>query len=260
MNKLKKFTKQQKTLEMAKGLTYLHDCGIVHRDLKPHNIFFEDGVVKIGDYSLSKAIANSHHSGHTMSVGTVHYMAPEIGEGNYGRSIDIYALGAILYCLLCGQPPLEGEQEQVLAATREGQIIFPSQRFPTQKFPLALEAVCRQAMALQAEDRYDSVQQLALEVDFFLKGYATAAEEAGAWQLLKLFYHRNHLLCRLTALFILVIISLTALFVRQQQQNLIAEENQRHHSKIQVSYKDDGHHHADCGDTDLEHADRHISV
>jgi serine/threonine protein kinase len=62
--------------EIGKGLSYLHDCGIVHRDLKPANIFFENGYAKIGDYGLSKAIAPTHHSGQTVTVGTVHYMAP----------------------------------------------------------------------------------------------------------------------------------------------------------------------------------------
>jgi len=68
--------------ELTQGLDYLHGAGVVHRDLKPHNIFFEEGTVKIGDYSLSKAITASHRSGHTTSVGSVHYMAPEISMGN----------------------------------------------------------------------------------------------------------------------------------------------------------------------------------
>jgi hypothetical protein len=95
--------------EIAKGLTYLHDCGIVHRDLKPHNVFFEDGFVKIGDYSLSKLISTSHRSGHTMTVGTVHYMAPEISRGRYDARVDIYALGVILYEMLTGEPPFTGD-------------------------------------------------------------------------------------------------------------------------------------------------------
>ncbi|MGH7135859.1 MAG: protein kinase domain-containing protein, partial [Pirellulales bacterium] len=94
---------------IAAGVSYLHDHGIVHRDLKPGNIFCDEGIVKIGDYGLSKFISASRRSGQTESVGTVHYMAPEIGTGRYGKEIDIYALGIILYEMLTGHVPFEGE-------------------------------------------------------------------------------------------------------------------------------------------------------
>jgi serine/threonine protein kinase len=91
------------------AVAYLHDHGIVHRDLKPANIFIDDGTIKIGDYGLSKFISCSRRSGQTESVGTVHYMAPEIANGRYGREIDAYALGIILYEMLTGRVPFEGE-------------------------------------------------------------------------------------------------------------------------------------------------------
>ncbi len=91
------------------GVAYLHDRGIVHRDLKPGNVFCDEGVVKIGDYGLSKFIAASRRSGQTESVGTVHYMAPEVANGRYGKEIDIYALGIMLYEMLTGHVPFEGE-------------------------------------------------------------------------------------------------------------------------------------------------------
>ena len=91
------------------GVAYLHDHGIVHRDLKPGNIFLDEGMVKIGDYGLSKFISCSRRSGQTESVGTVHYMAPEIANGRYGREIDTYALGIILFEMLTGHVPFEGE-------------------------------------------------------------------------------------------------------------------------------------------------------
>jgi hypothetical protein len=94
---------------MCAGVGYLHDHGIVHRDLKPGNIFIDEGTVKIGDYGLAKFISCSRRSGQTESVGTVHYMAPEIANGRYGREIDTYALGIILYEMLTGHVPFEGE-------------------------------------------------------------------------------------------------------------------------------------------------------
>ncbi len=94
---------------IAAGVAYLHDHGIVHRDLKPANIIIDDGIVKIADYGLSKFISCSNRSGQTESVGTVHYMAPEIANGRYGKEIDTYALGIILYEMLTGHVPFEGE-------------------------------------------------------------------------------------------------------------------------------------------------------
>jgi serine/threonine protein kinase len=94
------------------GVAYLHDHGIVHRDLKPANLFLEEGVVKIGDYGLSKSITHSREPGHSESVGTCHYMAPEIGTGKYHKPIDIYAIGVILYEMITGRVPFDGESVQ----------------------------------------------------------------------------------------------------------------------------------------------------
>lgn len=98
--------------QMTAAVSHLHQHGIVHRDLKPGNVFLDAGFVKIGDYGLSKYIATSRRSGHTESVGTFHYMAPEIGRGVYGKEIDLYALGIVLYEMLTGQLPFQGESSQ----------------------------------------------------------------------------------------------------------------------------------------------------
>ncbi len=140
--------------EIAKGLSYLHECGIVHRDLKPSNIFYENGYVKVGDYGLTKAISASRHSGHTITVGTVHYMAPEIGAGNYNYGIDIYALGVLLYEMLTGEVPfIGGSPAEILmkhmTATPELDNIDE---------PFA--HVIKKALAKDPDERYKSVQEM----------------------------------------------------------------------------------------------------
>ncbi len=94
---------------LVEGVAYLHDHGIVHRDLKPANLFIEEGVVKIGDYGLSKMISSEQASHHSESIGTCHYMAPEISTGKYNKPIDIYAIGVILFEMITGRVPFEGE-------------------------------------------------------------------------------------------------------------------------------------------------------
>jgi serine/threonine protein kinase len=144
--------------EIAKGLSYLHECGIVHRDLKPSNIFYENGYVKIGDYGLTKAISASRHVSHTITVGTVHYMAPEIGAGRYDRSIDIYALGVLLYEMLTGQVPF-------LGAT-PAEILMKHMSAPPDlsnvEEPFA--RVIRRAMAKDPAERYQTVQAMVEDV------------------------------------------------------------------------------------------------
>jgi len=94
---------------LARAVAHLHDRGVVHRDLKPANVFIEAGTLKVGDYGLCKSISVSQKQ--TRTVGTVHYMAPEVSTGNYSQRIDIYACGVILHELLTGKLPFDGESD-----------------------------------------------------------------------------------------------------------------------------------------------------
>jgi len=144
--------------EIAKGLSHLHDCGIVHRDLKPGNIFYENGYVKIGDYGLTKAISTSQHSEQTVTVGTVHYMAPEIGEGKYDCSIDIYALGILFYEMLTGNVPFFGASPaEILMKHMKAE---PELEGVDETFA----RVIRKALAKSPDERYKTVQEMVEDV------------------------------------------------------------------------------------------------
>ncbi|MCK4660666.1 MAG: RDD family protein, partial [Phycisphaerae bacterium] len=111
--------------------------------------------VKIGDYGLSKFISVSRHSAQTASVGTVHYMAPEIGSGNYHRGIDIYALGVMLYEMLLGRVPYEGSSM--------GEVLM--KHLMTQpevdELPEPFGRVINKALAKDPKDRYQTVDEMA---------------------------------------------------------------------------------------------------
>ncbi len=144
--------------ELAKGLGYLHDHGVVHRDMKPGNIFYEDGYVKIGDYGLSKFISTSQHQTQTASVGTVHYMAPEIGSGHYHRGIDIYALGIMLYEMLLGRVPYQG------ASMAEVLMKHLTSQPEVDGLPEPFGHVIHKATAKDAAERYQTVGEMAEEL------------------------------------------------------------------------------------------------
>jgi hypothetical protein len=144
---------------LARAIGHLHDNGIVHRDLKPGNIFIEHGLVKVGDYGLAKSISGSQRSAQTQSVGTVHYMAPEISTGNYGKQIDIYAAGIILYEMVTGKVPFDGE------STMEILMKHLTASPDLSKLPPGYAEVVGTALAKNPAHRYASIAEMARAVE-----------------------------------------------------------------------------------------------
>jgi len=139
---------------LVEGVAYLHDHGIVHRDLKPANLFMEEGIVKIGDYGLAKLITPTQGSEHSESIGTCHYMAPEIGSGKYHKPIDIYAIGVILYEMLTGRVPFDGE------TVNEVLMKHLTARPDVSKLPQPYQTIVARALAKDPNHRPNRVYDL----------------------------------------------------------------------------------------------------
>ena len=142
---------------LAKAVGHLHDRGVVHRDLKPANIFIEAGTLKVGDYGLCKSMSASQK--HTRTVGTVHYMAPEVSTGNYSQSIDIYACGILLYEMLTGRLPFDGESD--------GEILMKQMTATPDLAPVPepFRSIIEKALEKDPRHRYTSLAEMAKAVE-----------------------------------------------------------------------------------------------
>jgi hypothetical protein len=158
---------------LARAVGYLHEHGIVHRDLKPGNVFLENGSVKVGDYGLSKSMSASQRSAQTMSVGTVHYMAPEISTGNYNKQIDVYAAGIILYEMLTGHVPFDGESA--------GEILMKHLTAPPDltRLPAEYVPVVAKALAKNPTQRHGTMAEMIRAIES-AEGAAPARPVAAA--------------------------------------------------------------------------------
>ena len=151
--------------EIASALDYAHRHGVVHRDIKPENILLHDGQALVADFGIALAASKASGSRMTetgMSLGTPHYMSPEqaMGEREITARSDVYALGAILYEMLTGEPPFTGNTAQAVVA----RVLTESPRpLATQRhtIPRHIEAAVMTALEKLPADRFTTAAEFA---------------------------------------------------------------------------------------------------
>jgi serine/threonine-protein kinase len=151
--------------EVASALEYAHKRHVVHRDIKPENILLHDGAALVADFGIALAVQDAGGERMTqtgLSLGTPQYMAPEqaMGEKSVGPKADIYALGAVTYEMLAGEPPFTGPTSQAIVAKMLTDDPAPPSR-QRRSIPPALEAAVLRALEKLPADRWPSAQTFA---------------------------------------------------------------------------------------------------
>ncbi len=163
-------------VQVACALDYAHRHGVVHRDIKPDNILFdEDGNVALTDFGIATARFHGRLTANGRAMGTPHYMSPEQAMGKLvdGRS-DLYAVGLLLYEMLLGHPPFDGEDSYAVGYKHVHETPVAPDQVDT-RIPTGLSAITMKCLSKQAVDRYDRGFELADALIGFL-GQAPGAE------------------------------------------------------------------------------------
>ena len=157
--------------ETARALEAAHARGIVHRDVKPGNVMIaRDGRVKVTDFGIARAVAEAQMTLPGTTLGSVHYFSPEQARGEPATaSSDVFALGIVLYELLTGHRPWEGDTAAAVAMARlAGPVPDPSTR--RAGIPTELVAITRRALAMEPGDRWASAGAFGGALEAFLSG------------------------------------------------------------------------------------------
>jgi serine/threonine-protein kinase len=158
----------QLTRELADALQYAHAHGVVHRDVSPENVLLSGGHAILINLGLARALdsaAGNYLTDSATRIGTPAYMSPEQAEGDRdvdGRS-DVYALGAVLFEMLAGEPLFSGPTPQAIMAKRAAEPTPPRDRLAG--LPPGVPAILRKALARSPADRYQSIALMANDLD-----------------------------------------------------------------------------------------------
>ena len=160
------------SMQIAKGLEHAHSRGIVHRDIKPHNVMvLKNGSVKVMDFGIAR-VMNKSNTLTKEALGSVHYISPEQAKGGYtdNRS-DLYSLSVVMYEMMTGRPPYDGESAVAVAIQHiNGGAAMPATLNPN--IPGGLEQIIMKGMALDVKDRYPSATEMLMDMEEFRKNPA----------------------------------------------------------------------------------------
>ncbi len=163
--------------QIARALAHAHERGIVHRDIKPQNILMlRDGTVKVEDFGIA-ALESEGKETDGQAIGSIHYIAPEQARGEQpdARS-DIYSLGIVMYEMLTGQKPYEGDTIAEIALKHiSANAVAPHELAP--EIPPDLERITQKAMCAEIGDRYQSAVEMLADLDAFARKQRKSSEQ-----------------------------------------------------------------------------------